>query len=131
MLCGSETWCLGQNEIGILQAAIVGNMYGVKLMDKKSTKDLMQMLDLGEIVDQLTKTNSVLRYGHLLRNDKNNFLKGALDFEVKGTRKRSRPNNTWLRAVVEESREVGLNKSDANNRSRWRLRLNTISSIMR
>ena len=28
------------------------NMCGVKLMDKKSTKDLMQMLDLNETVDQ-------------------------------------------------------------------------------
>ena len=37
---GGETWCLGLNEIGILQRAeraMVSNMCGVKLMDKKST----------------------------------------------------------------------------------------------
>ena len=37
MLYGSETWCLGQNEMGILQRterAMVRNMCGVKLMDK-------------------------------------------------------------------------------------------------
>ena len=47
MLHGSETWSLGQNEIGILQRnerAMVRNMCGVKLMDNM-TKDLMQMLD--------------------------------------------------------------------------------------
>ena len=62
MLHGSETWCLGQNEIGILQRterAIVRNMCGVKLMDKKSTKDPMQMLDLNETMDQQAKVNSV------------------------------------------------------------------------
>ena len=30
------------------------NMSGGKLMDKKFTKDLMQMLDLDETIDQLT-----------------------------------------------------------------------------
>ena len=62
MLYGSETWCLGQNEIGVLQRterAMVRNMCGVKLMDKKSIKDLIQMLDLNETIDQLAKANSV------------------------------------------------------------------------
>ena len=35
-----------------------------------------------------------------------------------------RPNKAWLKAVV----EVGLNKSYADNCSRWRLGVNTISS---
>ena len=55
MLYGSEAWSLGQIEIGILQrteGAMVRNICGVKLMDKKSTKDVMQMLDLNEAVDQ-------------------------------------------------------------------------------
>ena len=53
-------------------------------MNKKSTKDLMQMLDLNETIYQLTRTNSVLWYGHVLSKDKNNFLRRALDFKVKG-----------------------------------------------
>ena len=55
----------------------------------------------------------------------------ALDFEVNGTRKRGRPKKTWLRAVVEQSRNVGLNEYDANNCSRCRLGVDTISSKMR
>ena len=39
------------------------NMRGVKLMDKMSTKDLMQMMDLNEAIDQLAKANSVCWYG--------------------------------------------------------------------
>ena len=38
------------------------NMCEVKLMDKKSTTDLMQMFDLNETVDQLAKANSVRWY---------------------------------------------------------------------
>ena len=58
ILYGSETWSLGLNEIGILQRtekAMVRNMCGVKLIDKKSTRDILQMLDLNETIDQLAK----------------------------------------------------------------------------
>ena len=58
MLHGSETWCLSQNEIGILQRterAMVRSICGVKLIDKKSTRYLMQMLDLNETIGQLAK----------------------------------------------------------------------------
>ena len=51
----------------------------------KSTKDLMQMLDLNETIDQLAKANCVRWYGHVLRKDKNNSLRRALVFMVIGT----------------------------------------------
>ena len=69
MLYGIETWCLGQNEIGIFQRierAMVICMCGVKLMGKKSTKDLILMLDLNETIDQLARADSVHWYGHVL-----------------------------------------------------------------
>ena len=55
MLYGSETWCLVQNEIWILQRterAMLNSMCGLNLMDKKLTKDIMEILDLNTI--QLT-----------------------------------------------------------------------------
>ena len=100
-------------------------------MDKKSTKDLMQMLDLNETIDQLVKANSVRWYGHVLRKDKNNFLRRALDFKVKEIRKRGRPKKIRLKAVIEQCRKVGLNESDINKHLRWRLGVYTISSKMR
>ena len=54
-------------------------MCGVKLMEKKSTKNLMQMLDLKKTMDQLAKVSNASWYGHVLRKDKNNFLRRALD----------------------------------------------------
>ena len=93
--------------------------------------DKMQMLDLNETVDQLAKTNSVHWYGHALRKDKNNFLRRTLDFIVKGIINRGRPKKTWLKAVVEQSRKVGLIVNDADNCSRQRLGVNAISGMMR
>ena len=49
-------------------------------MGKKSTKDIMQMLDLSETIDQPAKTNSFRWYGPVLRKYGNNLLRRALDF---------------------------------------------------
>ena len=72
----------------------------------------MQMLDLNETIDQLAKANSARWYGHALRNDNYNFLRRALDLKRTGKMKCGRPKKTWLKAVVEQRRKVGLNESD-------------------
>ena len=47
MLYGSETWCLRENEMAILRRTERA-MCGAKLMEKKRTEDLMEMLGLKE-----------------------------------------------------------------------------------
>ena len=62
MLYGSETWCLRENEEAILRRtkkAMVRAMRGTKLMEKKRTEDLMEMLRLKEPVVQMAKANGV------------------------------------------------------------------------
>ena len=68
-------------------------------MDKKSTKDLMQMMDLNETIDQLIRANIVRWYGHVLRKDKKNFMRRAFDKKVKATRKRGTPKKTWQKQL--------------------------------
>ena len=46
-------------------------------------KNLMQMLHLNETVDQLARANSVHWYGYVLIKDKDNFLRRALDCNVR------------------------------------------------
>ena len=79
-------------------------------MDMKTIKNLMQILDLNETTDQLARANSVCWHGHVLRKDKNNFLRMTLCSKLKWTRKKGRSKKTWLRTVVEKSRKVGMNK---------------------
>ena len=93
MYYGSETWCLGQNEVELLKK--VESICGVKLIEKKSTKHQIQMLDLDEAIGQLARTNSVRWHGHVLRKNKNNFLRRSFDLRVIGTRKRDRAKKTW------------------------------------
>ena len=134
MLYGSETWCLRESEMAILrrtERAMVRAMCGVKLMDKKKTVDLMEMLGLKESVDQLAKANGVRWYGHVLRRDGDHALRKALEFNVNEPRKRGRLKKTWKRQVEEEIRKVGLRREDAPNRARWRDGVRAIATRVR
>ena len=74
-------------------------------MVQKRTKDLMEMLGLKEIVVQMAKGNGVRWYWYVLRRDDGHVLRKALEFEVKGKRKRGRPKKTQ---VEKDSKSAGL-----------------------
>ena len=62
ILYGSETWCLKRNEKAILRRtkrAMVRAMCGQKVVDRKTTKEPMDMLGLKETIDRLTTANGV------------------------------------------------------------------------
>ena len=48
---------------------MVRAMCGAKLMEKRRTEDLMEMLRLKETVAQIAKANGVRWYRHVLRKD--------------------------------------------------------------
>ena len=76
---------------------------------------------------QIAKANGVRCYGHKLRKDDGHVLRKALEFEVKGKKKRGRPKKTWKMQVEKESKSVGLEKEDAMNRARWRVGVGEIA----
>ena len=47
-------------------------------MEKKRTEDLMEMLELKEIVAQMTKGSGVRWHGHVLGRDDGHVLRKAL-----------------------------------------------------
>ena len=62
MLYGSETWYLRENKMAVLrrtERAMVRAMCAAKLMEKKTTENLMEMLGLNETVVQMAKVNGV------------------------------------------------------------------------
>ena len=52
------------------------------------------MLCLKETVDQLIMANGVRSYGHVLGKEDGHVLRGALETEVEGQRKKNRPKKT-------------------------------------
>jgi len=85
-------------------------------MDRKSTKDLMNMLGLTASIERTAKANALRWFGHILRTEENSVLKVALDFEVLGKTKRGRPNSTWRGKVKDNLKKADLNEEDAFNR---------------
>ena len=58
-------------------------MCGEKLMEKKRTEDLMEMLGLKETVVQMAKANGVRWYEHVLRRDDEHVLRKAFIWSLK------------------------------------------------
>ena len=105
-------------------------MCGQKVVDRKKTKEQMDMLGLKETIDRLATSNGVRCYGHVLRRDNDNVLKVALNLEVSGKRKRGRPKRTWRKQVEEETEKIGLKKEDALRRDKWREGMQAIAEGM-
>ena len=70
-------------------------MCGQKVVDRKTTKEQINMLGLKETIDRLATANGVRWYGHALRSDDDSVLRIALDLKVSGNKKRGRPKKTW------------------------------------
>ena len=64
----------------------------------------------------MAKANGVRWYWHVLRRDDGHVLRKALEFEVRGKRRRGRKKKTWKMQVEKESKSVGLEKKDAMRR---------------
>ena len=73
-------------------------------------KYLIFIMGLKETIDQLAMANSVFWYGHVLRSEDGHVLRGALDFEVDGQRKKGGPTRTWKKQVEEESVKVDMRR---------------------
>ena len=123
ILCGSETWCLKENEKAILrrtETPMASAMCSWKVVDRRTTEKQMDMLGLKETIDLSATANGVGWYGHVLRKDDDSALSVALNLEVSGKRKRRRPKKTWKKQVEKETEKIGLKKEDAQNRNKWR-----------
>ena len=123
MLYGSEAWCLREKEMAILrrtERATIRAMYGVKLLDRKNSDELMDMLGIKESLDRMTKASSMQWYGHVLRKKDENVIVKALKFEVSGSTGRGRPKQTWKKQLENEMKKNGLMKEDACDRTKWR-----------
>ena len=109
---------------------MVRAMWGQKVVDRNTNKEQMDVLGLTGAIDPLATANGVRWYGHELKRDDDSVLRGVLDFEVSGKRKRGRPKKTWKNRVEEETGKIGLKKEDALNREKWKNGVRAIAEGM-
>ena len=62
MLYGSEAWCLREKEMAILRRtdrAMIRAMCGVRLLDRRNSEEMMDMLGIKESLDRMAKASSI------------------------------------------------------------------------
>ena len=62
MLYGSKAWCLREKQMAILrrtERAMIRAMCGVKLLDQRNSKELMDALGIKESLDRMAKASSM------------------------------------------------------------------------
>ena len=65
-------------------------MCGVKLNHRKKSEELRELLGL-ELVSLMIKKSRLRRFGHVERNDDNDWVKRCITWEIEGIRQRGRP----------------------------------------
>ena len=73
------------------ERAMIRAMCGVKLLDRRNSEELMDMLGIKKPLDRMAEASSMPWYGHVLRKEVENVIVKALKFEVRGSRERGRP----------------------------------------
>ena len=80
---------LERKKMAILRTerAMIRAMCGMKLLDRRNSEELMDMLGIKKFLDRMAKASSIRWYGHVLRKEDENVIVKTLKFEVSGSRK--------------------------------------------
>ena len=58
--------------------------------------------------------------GHVLRKDKDDWVRRSMEMVIEGKRGVRRPRMTWVKAVESDMRAKGIMREDAEDRTKWR-----------
>ena len=82
VLYGSKTWCLREKEMAILrktERGMIRAMCGMKLLNRRNSEELMNMLGIKESLDRMARTSRMQWYDHVLRKDENVIVKALFE----------------------------------------------------
>jgi len=83
-------------------------MCNVKVIDGVPSKELRERLGIDDIV-LILQQNRLLWYGHVLRKEDTDWVKKCMEYEVKGSRPRGRPNRTRREVAQKDCQGHNLN----------------------
>ena len=109
MLYGSETWAANTEQVARLSRAemrMVRYMCGVSLRDRKTNAELRKSLGIKDI-DEVMRRSRLRWMGHVLRKDKDDWVRSSMEMVIEGKRGVGRPRMTWVKAVKSDMRVKG------------------------
>ncbi len=126
-LYGAETWNIKKderNKLDVMEMRCLTSMLGVSRMDRLTNVEVRRrtgvVRKLSDRVD-----DSVLRwYGHMVRMDEERQTKKVWRAQVRGGRRRGRPNLRWMDGVSRALEVRGMNVDHGRemtwNRNEWK-----------
>ena len=122
MLYGSETWAANTEHVARLSRAemrMVKCMCGVSLRERKTNAKLSKSLGIKDI-DEVMRWSRLRWEGHVLRKDKDEWVRRSMEMVIEDKRGVGRPRMTWVKAVKSDMRAKGLMREDAEDHTKWR-----------
>ena len=94
-------------------------MCGVSLRERKTNAELRKSLGIKDI-DEVMRRSRLRWMGHVLRKDKDDWVRRSMEMVIEGKRGVGRPRMTWVKAVESDMRVKGLMREDVEDRTKWR-----------
>ena len=94
-------------------------MCGVSLKERKTNAELRKCLGIKDI-DEVIGWSRLRWMGHVLRKDKDDWVRRSMEMVIEGKRGVGRPRMTWVKAVESDMRVKGLMREDAEDWTKWR-----------
>ena len=102
----------------------------VKLVNKRNSVELMNILGLKKAAGKLERANGKRWYGHVLRQLEKGVLMKAMVHKVDEKHKQSQLRMKWREQVEGSMRRIGLRKKDVADWCRWRLGVRRIVKVV-
>ena len=109
MIYGSETWAVNAEQEAKLERAeiMVRWMCGVSLREKKTNAELRESMEI-EKISNVMRCSRLRWMGHVLRKERNDWVKKSMEMTVEGSKGRGRPKMTWEKVVLRDMKVRGL-----------------------
>ena len=123
MVYGLETVAVTKKQVEEMEVAEMKMLrfaMGVTRKDKIRNENIRSTVKVEQLGMKM-REGRLRWYGHVMRRDQEYVGRKMMEMEVPGKRRRGRPKRRFLDAVKEDMREVGVKKTDVEDRKMWRM----------
>ena len=122
MTYGSECWALRKDQekrLKVAEMRMLRMAMGITRKDRCRNDWVRETFEVADIGDKLAE-NRLRWFGHVMRMDEDDVVKGVRALGVVGEVRRGRPELTWDEVVRNDMKSRGLRSDMARDRDEWR-----------
>ncbi|XP_050444261.1 uncharacterized protein LOC126847894 [Adelges cooleyi] len=124
MLYGSECWAVdkkAEQRMSVAETRMLRWMSAVTGEDRIRKESIRGSLGVASIVEK-TRENMLRRFGHVIKRDEAEAVRGVMKINVEGKSEKGRPKKKWVDGKQSEMMVAGVIERDLRYRALWRCR---------